>query len=287
VLSALQSLACLPQYRNLEVVVANCCGGMTEQAIAGSYPEVKVVNLPTETSIADSRHAAIQMASGDVVAVLHERYHARPNWAERIAQVHETETAEVIAGCVSPSAGMSNTEWAMFLSEYSHAFPPVRSGPLGRAAAIMIPGGNASYKRVAFERVSMGGCLWDLDFHAALFDGGVRFHCDGGLIAEFGCPYTFREYIAERTRISRDLAFRRAAKLPLLFRLAGAASRIALPPLVVARVAVAVWRKRAYRGRFLRALPWIVAFAIVQASGEIMGYLTECNPRAAMEGPAS
>lgn len=278
VLSALQSLADLPQYGSLEVTVANCCGPGTECAIARSYPEVKIVNLPAGTSIADSRHAAIQRSSGEVIAVLHERYCAPKNWAERLDLAHAGEAAEVIAGCVAPSAGMSNAEWAIFLSEYAHACPPMPSGPLRRSAAMMVPGGNASYKRAALQKVSMKGCLWELDFHAALFDSRARFHRDQELIAEFGWPYTVREYIAERARLSHDFAARRAAKMPPIFRLTGAASRIALPPLAIARVAVALLRKRVHTGRFLLALPWIAAFALVQGWGQVTGYLAKRPP---------
>jgi hypothetical protein len=287
VLSALQSLASQSQSRNLEVVVANCCGVVAEQAIARFYPGVKIINLPAETPITHSRDAAIQRASGDVIAVHNERYHAPPNWAERIGQAHETETAEVIAGCIAPSAGLSNVQWAMFLSEYHHAFPPIPSGPLGRAAALMIPGGNVSYKRAALQRVPMNGFLGENELHAALFDRGARFYCDGGLIAEFGCPYTVREYMVERSGVSRDWAFRRAAKLRPISRLASAVSRIALPALIVKRVAAAVFMKRAYRGKFLLALPWIAAFAMVQAWGEIRGYLARRAPGAVVEETAS
>ena len=266
VLSALASLGRLPRFGEIEVVVANCCGAETEIAIAAGFPEVPVVNVPAGTSIAASRDAAIRRTSGELVAVLHERYHVPPDWLERMWQAHSEQRAEVVAGCVGPSPGLSMVQWAMYLMEYPHAAPPLASGPVDRAAACMIPGGNVSYKRTVFERVSMARYLWELDFHTALFDAGARFYRDGGLIAEFAHAYTVPEYLRERVEVSRDLSARRAAGRPLVSRLVMAASRMALPPLVIARGA-----RTAYPGRFLLALPWMAAFSLAQALGEMSG----------------
>ena len=279
VLSALGTLSRLPQFAELEVVVANCCGPAAERAIAGVFPGVRVITLPASISIAESRDAAIRRTSGDLVAVLHERYHVTPDWLARIWQAHSAQSAEVVAGCVGPSPRLSIAQWAMFLIEYMHAAPPLTSGLLDRAAACMIPGGNVSYKRTAFQEASMAGHLWELDFHAALFDRGVRFYRDGNLIARFAHPYTVREYVRERVRVSRELAGRRAAGMPLVSRLAMAVLRLALPALVIARATRSVLRKKAYAGRLLLALPWMAAFSMVQAWGEMTGSLAAAGCR--------
>jgi hypothetical protein len=278
VLSALESLSRLPQFETLEIVVANCCGGATERQILSGFPGVTVVTLPVDTAIAESRHAAILRTSGDLVAVLHERYHAPPDWLDRIWRAHEAQMVEVVAGCVGPSAVMPPAQWAIFFTEYAHAAPPLPSGVLDRDAACMIPGGNVSYKCTVFQKAAMAGRLWELDFHAALFDRGARFYRDAGNVALLGYPYTAAAYIKERAAISRGFACRRAAGMPLLLRVALAGSRLALPALVIARAAGAVLRKPAYTGRFMLALPWIAAYSTVQAWGEIAGYLAASSP---------
>jgi Glycosyl transferase family 2 len=279
VLSALRSLSRLPQFDQLEVVVANCCGAATERKIKSGFPGITVLTLPVRTSIGESRHVAIQRTSGDIVAVLHERYQVPPDWLDLMWRVHTAEMAEVVSGCVGPSSGMTPAQWAMFLSEYTCAAPPLPSGPLDRDAACMIPGGNVSYKRTAFQKASMAGRLWELDFHAALFDHNAHFYRGAQIIAEFAHPYTVREYIAERVEVSRAFASRRAAGRSVVWRLAIAGSRVALPALVMARVAGAVCRKRLYTGRFIVALPWIAAFSVLQAWGEIAGYLSAASCR--------
>jgi hypothetical protein len=274
VLSALESLHRLPSSNSLEIVVANCCGQETAAQIAGCFPRTTVLALSPDTSIADARHAATRETTGDLVAVLQERYRAPADWLDRLRQVHAAEPADVVSGVIGPASAMTPAAWAIFLTEYAHVAPPLPSGALDRASACMIPGGNVSYKRAAFQKASMAGRLWELDFHAALYDSGARFHRDGAIVVEFGSPQSVREYAAERFQLSRQFAARRATGKSSLVRFALAAASLALPALVVGRVAGAVLRKRVYLWRFLLALPWITAFSMVQACGEAAGCLT-------------
>jgi hypothetical protein len=274
VLSALESLTRLPQSTALEVLVANCCGEAAGKAIAHRYPGITIIALPSGTSIAQARHAATQQTTGDLVVVLQERYRVPADWLDRLRNAHAAQPADVVSGAVGPSLAMSAPAWAIFLAEYAHVAPPLPAGWLDRASACMIPGGNVSYKRAAFQKASMAGRLWELDFHAALYDGGARFYRDDALVAEFGYPHSAREYVAERFELSRQFAARRAAGKSLAVRVALAAACLALPLVVVARLAGAVWSKPVYRGRFLLALPWIAAFSVVQAGGEIAGCFT-------------
>jgi hypothetical protein len=270
----LESLSHLPQFEALDVVVANCCGAATQNQIVERFAGITVVELPPLTSIADARHAAIQQTSGDLIAVLQERYCVRGNWLDQLRSTHAAQGADVVAGTVGPSSALSVAQWAIFLTEYTHVAPPARTGWLDRSSACMIPGGNVSYTRAVFQKASMARRLWELDFHAALYDSGARFYRDGAIVAEFGYPHPVREYIAERFDLSRQFAARRAADKRLMVRCWLAVSCLALPLLVVSRIAGAVLRKRVYRGRFLRVLPWIVAFSIVQACGEMAGTFT-------------
>lgn len=285
VLGALESLDRLPEREHLEIIVANCCGPRTNRAIAERYPPVKVVDLAAKTSIAESRNAAIEKTTGEIVAILHERYQVAPNWIQLIGQAHATHTAEVIAGCVGPPPAMTTPQWAMFLTEYSHIMPPLPSGLLVRQAACMIPGGNVSYKRSVFQRVPMSGFMWELDFHAALFDRGVRFYRDGRIIAAYAHLPKVGEYTTERREISRELACRRAAGMAPVLRLAVAASRMLLPAAVAARVCAAVWKRNGlHLSHFLQALPWMARFSIIQAGAEMSGWMSKQLPAAADGG---
>jgi hypothetical protein len=274
VLRALASLNRLPEYRQLEIVIANCCGPDTEQVIAGQYPTVKVLTLAPQSSIAEARGAAIQKTSGEIIAVLHERYQVKQDWLTLMRQNHRSQTADVIGGCVAPASRMTVPQWAMFLMEYLPVTPPMATGLLTRAAACMIPGGNVSYDRSVFEETDMSGHMWELDFHSALFDLGMRFHRDSKIMTLYDPP-GISEYVSERWKISREFASRRAAGLPTFLRLGVAGSRILVPLVLIVRMVWALLQGRTrYVAHFLQALPWIGVFAAVQTWGEITGCIS-------------
>src|SRR5262249_15374241 len=162
--------------------------------------------------------------------------------------------------------------WAIFLAEYIHVTPPLPDGLLDRAAACRIPGGNVIYKRSALQKASMADHMWELDYHAALYNTGASFYRDSTIAIEYGHPPTIREYVAERFALSRGFAARQAADLPAFHRWILAGSRLALPAVVIARTAAAMLRKRVYIGRFFVTLPWTALFSLVQAAGEIAGF---------------
>jgi hypothetical protein len=121
----------------------------------------------------------------------------------------------------------------------------------------------------------MAAALWELDFHAALFAAGARFLRADAMQAVFATPYSLLEYIAERYRVSHDLASRSARHLSAIQRYLAAAARVALPALVAGRIAARLLVRRGLRARFLLALPWILFFGGVQACGEAAGYLAD------------
>ncbi len=158
----------------MEVIVANCCGQQFGGELAALHPTVKVIPVNADCSIAQARGAGIRWASGEVIAVLHERYTVTKDWV-RVVLESQSGDCDVVGGCVGPSRRLSPAAWAMYLSEYAHIAPPMPGGPLDFREATMLPGGNVSYKRQVFGLASMEDALWELDFHAKLFRKGARF----------------------------------------------------------------------------------------------------------------
>ena len=165
----------------------------------------------------------------------------------------------------------------MYLYEYAHAMPPLAGGPLGFEQAVVIPGGNVSYKRRVFESASMADSLWELDFHAGLFRKGALFVRNGQMLAEFSHPPVLPGYVAERYRISYEFAALRAASMSAWRCVGAALARAVLPMLVVARIVMQVVRKRRRRLRLVMALPWIVLFALVQTAAEAASFLSSAR----------
>ncbi len=272
VLRCLGSLESLAERPFVEVIVANCCGQQLGGELAALHPTVKVIPVNADCSIAQARGAGIRWASGEIIAVLHERYTVTKDWV-RVVLESQSGDCDVVGGCVGPSRRLSPAAWAMYLSEYAHIAPPMPGGPLDFREATMLPGGNVSYKRQVFGLASMEDALWELDFHAKLFRKGARFVRNPEMITEFAHPHTLREYVSERFHVSYDLAAQRAVNLGYAGRIAAALARLALPVLLSVRTSMHVFHRRKARMHLFVAFPWILSFSLIQTVGEALGYL--------------
>lgn len=272
VITCLRSLERLPERSTIEVIVTDCCDGAVEQELRREFSHVLVVRAVPGASIAQARHAAACRATGELIAVLHERYAVREDWVRAVLAAHEG-ACDVAAGCVAPSARLPLSAWAMYLSEYAHVCPPMPSGPLPDNEAAMVPGGNVTYKRRVLSLADMGQALWELDFHQALLKAGARFVRGANMDVEFAHPFSVREYIAERFAVSRDLAALRLCGGSPASALVYAVTRLALPPVLLARMGGRIARTP-YKARLLHALPWMLFFTVVQTWGEMVGALS-------------
>lgn len=255
-----------------EAIVVNCCGPSVTQALAASFPTVNIVEVSAGLTGAQARYAGIKNSTAEVVAVVHERYRIPPGWCAAIESA-QRQDVDVAGGGIAPGPGFGNMEWAMYLTEYSQVAPPLPEGPLDLQASKMLPGGNVSYKRRVFEMAPMDQALSELDFHEALHRAGARFSRCSGMDVQFASPLTFGEYLEERRRFSRAYGARRFRTASVPARALAAASRLALPPLLLTRYARQSWAKADLRAQFWPALPWMAYFAWIQTREEIAGIM--------------
>ncbi len=274
ILRSLPRLISTFKNRDCEIIVVASRNQSVSSIIRSQYPCIQVIETADDATIAQSRAAGISCASGDLIAVLHERYSVEPSWYVAVTESFP-EYSDVLGGCVTPPPeSATSLTWAMYLSEYAHIAPPLDAGPLTGPEALMTPGGNVCYRSSLFQAFSMADALWELDFHQGLIEGGKVFCRSGGMYARFMFPHTLKAYCLERWYVSKEFAALRARNARTASRLLAAVARIALPPLVVTRIAVSVCTKPQYRFHFLRCLPWISFFSLVQAAAEINGYLS-------------
>jgi hypothetical protein len=263
-LRCLESLRAEPEWASIEVIVVNCAGPDAAHKFAAQ--DVRVIEASPHWPIARQRWEGVRNSRGEIVAILQERYRVRPGWVRAAMEAHASG-AGVAGGSVAPSPDLTNSGWAIYLSEYSHLCKPGTAGPQ------TVPGGNVSYQRRVFELADMQAAMWELDFHAALALAGAKFIRTEAMQATFATPPSAREYLRERFTLSRDIARQRGAQKGAAGRVPPAIARIALPALILYRIAGAVRGVPVLRRRFLSSLPWILIFAAVQAGGEIGGYL--------------
>lgn len=234
-------IAVLSQDYDVEPIERACNGMDTEIVLVTTNPavvpaSVKVVLVEPRCLEQRMRLAGVAHAAAQRVAVLGERYEIGEGWVEAALAA----CGDVAVGCIAPPRNPSYSDWAIYLSEYSHVAPPVHA---------CLPQGNVVYSSVA--------------------GGAICF--DPGLTVSFARPPGLREYLRERYRESVQWAAEQHARVPFL----SAFSRIGLPALLLWRRARNVFSRRRYRVRFLAALPYLLLFSVVEATGEMVGFLSD------------
>ncbi len=201
--------------------------------------------------------------AGGHIAVLGERYVACQNWASVASKV----SADVTCGCVHPPSAGSHVDWAIYLAEYSHVAPPMRGHAMTEKELQAIPDGNVVYVRDVAEFASQP------ELRPGLFRAGRTFYFEPDLAVRYErIPY-LKDYLYQRYRDSREWAVRASGKQTVAYRYRSAASRLALPLLLLWRRGRNVANRKRYAGKFLTSLPLLVLFGVVEAAGEIAGFL--------------
>jgi len=228
---------------------------------------VRFLAVPANTSYSASRAVGLESANTPLAVVLSEDYVVDAAWLEQALGGAESD---VTAGLVLPPSGLAAK--AAWLWEYAHLAPPLHAGTLGRNEATMIAAGNVVYRRerVAPDWLRDSGS--EMDYHRLMFDSGLSFTRNPAMAAEYHPP-RFRRFLRHRARWSSAWARDRATDASRVGRWAAAASRVVLPPLLLARFAVRIARRPRYWLTCLAALPLFVAFACAQAYGEARAYL--------------
>ena len=86
-------------------------------------------------------------------------------------------------------------------------------------------------------------------------------------------PFDLGYYLRQRYWFSRAFAGARAKSLPPSRRLAYLVAAPLVPPVLLARIASRVWRKRRHVDKFAKALPLFVPALLAFVAGEWVGYL--------------
>jgi glycosyltransferase involved in cell wall biosynthesis len=258
-----ECLACLQP--GLEVIVVD----FTRAPIREKFPWVRFVDVPVGTSIPRMRTIGLEQSHGDIVVVIEDHCLAEPGWAGRIVAAHAAHPECVaIGGAVENGSCERLTDWAVFFCEYSRFMPPLREGP-----GPDITGNNVSYKRAAFAGIPedvLAGGFWESTLHPRLLEGGARFYCDPSIVVRHKKEFGFAYFVSQRYHYSRYYAGRLAEPWGVLRRIARGAASLALPAVLLARIASNV---KSHRKELLLSLPLLAVFTGVWAFGEVVGCL--------------
>jgi len=251
----------------LEVLVPERCGTEVRDAIAGRYPWVRLLPVPSDMPIPQMRARAFAEATAPTVAVIEDHVLVPPGWARQMLEAR-ADGARVVGGGVVNAATESTVDWAAFLCEYSHLAAPLQAGP-----AEWLTGNNTAYERALLtecrEVVEAG--RWEDVLHQAFRQRGVVLWCRPDIVVGHKKHYTIAEYSSQRFLYARAYAGARVAGTGPHRRIGYGLVALALPPVLLARIVARVWRGRTLRARLLPSLPLLLLFVSAWGLGETVG----------------
>ncbi len=252
----------------LEVLVVNRLGAPIREAMPRLFPWVRVLDVPTDTTIPEMRAAAFRAARGRAVAVIEDHVVVPRGWARQMLDALG-EGKVVVGGTVENAATGTLMDWAAFLCEYSHCIPPIESG-----AVSWLTGNNVVYDRRVLDahRQILEAGKWENYLHDTLRAEGIELTCHPEIVVGHKKHYSFGEYLSQRYLYARSYAGARVAGAPLTRRLAYGLAAFALPPLLMYRTVTRIAGKGKYAGTLVKAIPLIAAFVVSWGVGEVVGY---------------
>ncbi len=257
-----------PLGEEIEIVVAESSADSTAAKVCAPFPSVRLFHFAERKSIPELRAIGLLHARGDILAMTEDHCLAESHWVENILQAHQSPY-EVIGGAVENAATERLIDWAVYFCEYGRYMLPVAPGP-----TVDLPGPNVSYKRAALERFRdlLAPATWEPFWHWRLLSQGVPLITDPQLIVYHRKHFTLRGFLSERYHYARSFAGRRVEGESGLKRALFVLGAPWLPPLLVARIAIRVWRKGRRRRELLLSLPYIILFTLSWSLGEFVGY---------------
>jgi hypothetical protein len=252
----------------IEMLVVDRCGEDVRSAIHERFPEATVLSAERGTTIPAMRAMAFWRARGPAVAVIEDHVLVPRGWARQMLDAISTGH-DVVGGGVTNAATERLVDRAAFLCEYSHLLPPLHAGEVET-----LTGNNVVYTRALLERyrttVEEGG--WEDRLHAAMRREGVTLLCRPEIVVAHKMHYRVRDYLTQRFLYARAYdGLRRGDNV--VAALGTALTRLALPPILLFRIANRVRAARSQRCDFVLCLPLLVLFVSAWAAGEAVGAL--------------
>lgn len=268
----LASLAAQQGNVHAEVIVMDVTGDETVKLIQEKFPWVRLETFIERRTIPQLRAAGLQYAAGEIIAIIEDHCLPDPHWYEEMTKAHRAHAEHIaVGGPVENGSCDRLVDWAVFFCEYS-AFMM----PLPRGTVEDIPGNNASYKRTAFEGIlhleeTLTSGFWESTLHKELRARGERFFLEPSMVVYHKKRFGFWYFISQRYHYSRYYAGRLVSGASVPWRVLRGAAALALPVLLLSRIARRIVRKRRHLKELLLTIPLLVVFTGAWAIGEMVG----------------
>ena len=250
-----------------EVVVADWTDEPTRRHVRSRFPRTRLLSFDRPMAVPELRAAGIAQARAPYVAVIEDHCVVRDGWAQALLDQHALGHA-VVGGPVRNGATARLRDWAAFFVEYTEHMEPLPDGETRS-----LTGMNVSYDRAAIGsmRPLLEQGRWETWLHPHLLREGFGFHSDSRATLDHVKDFGFREFASQRWHYARSHAGMRNSELGLK-RVVYFFGSPLIVPLMYARTARGILRKRRHRLRFAAATPLVLVYLAVWAAGEAAGY---------------
>ncbi|MDH3445615.1 MAG: hypothetical protein OEN50_16935 [Deltaproteobacteria bacterium] len=233
--------------------------------------EVRAGTRQAEHEMFDRRTAAgLNIARGDIVALLQDYGAPDPNWCDQVIEAHRLPYG-IIGGAVEHE-GRGGLNWAVYFLDFGRYQLPLTEG-----AASYLTDVNVSYKRAVLESVRD---LWaerykEVTINWALARRGmVLWQRPQMVVRQDRGQLSFTSLVAERFSWGRLFGCIRTREISPLIRLLYITLSPGIPLVVLSRTAIKVFNTRRNVGAFLRFFPELAVMTFFWCMGEFVGYLT-------------
>jgi glycosyltransferase involved in cell wall biosynthesis len=250
-----------------EVIVADWTDEPTREAVRERWPSVRLLSYDEPRTVPELRADGVFAATAPVVALIEDHCLVTERWGERLLG-GQSAGHSVVGGPVRNVVTERLRDWAAFFCEYSAVMEPMPRGPVGG-----LPGMNVSYDRRAIAAVEdlLREGRWENWLHGRLVDEGFELYCEPEAVIEHDKDFGLGEFFSQRYHYSRSYAGMRNPTLGWRRPLYAIGTPL-LVPLLYWRMARNVFSRRRSRHEFLLASPLILAYVVVWAFGEAVGY---------------
>ena len=277
-LEALQNQADAPPF-DILVVFDPEIVGISE--LQKRYPHVRMLSDRRQRAPVELAARAIRECETQLILLTEDHCMPKPTWVRLLVDAQRSD-AGAVGGVVTCSSDASATDWAYYFTDYQRYVPPVADGPCSSLTIC-----NVSYRR---ERLGEVGAIGALRFEETGVNAELsqRF---GPLWLVSDAEVTtqrhvrLRDALGERMSFGRQFACDRIRSAPLSRRAIYCLASLALPALMVFRLASKALRSPPLFGRFLRSFPHVVLLVLAWSLGEGLGYLTRREPTSLTVAP--
>ncbi len=273
IFEVLQSLRNHNGLHRYEVIIGDRRNNTISRRLDESFPEVKRISCPADTSLPELRTLALDSASGTYIVVIEDHNVPSENWLVSMLQAfaESPEGTVAVGGCVENGVYDTSLDWATFLCEYSYFLEPVDEGETNA-----LPGMNVAYHHSAFKNIDrdiLTAGFWETTVHPILLGNGAKFYSSNKIKLYHSKKFSFRLFAQQRFIYSRYYAGLRFKRVQRLKRFAACAMTLLLPILLLYRSTLQIREKNRLKREFKLAIPYLFVFYTIWACGEMVGYM--------------